>query len=215
MGRYTIGVDYGTLSARALLLDLDTGAELATSEFTYPHSILRAEFFAPNAMEKTASLEHPQDFLDALRFTVRDVVAKAGITADEVYGIGFDFTSCSVLPLDKDGTPLCFSKEFAKEPQAYVKLWNSYTAIQEADRITEVAKAENATWLKQFGGKVSAEWLMPKLYEILNKAPALYEKTAHYMEAGDWLIWLLTGNRLASASFAGFKALWNPQSSAA
>ena len=211
MGRYTIGVDYGTLSARALLLDLDTGAELATSEFTYPHSILSAEFFAPNVMEKTASLEHPQDFLDALRFTVRDVVAKAGVTAEEVCGIGFDFTSCSVLPLSADGTPLCFFDEFVKEPHAYVKLWNSYTAIAEADRITEIANAENAPWLKQFGGKVSAEWLMPKLYEILNKAPAVYEKTAHYMEAGDWLIWLLTGNRIASASFAGFKALWNPQ----
>jgi len=210
MGKYTIGVDYGTLSARALLLDIETGREIATSEFTYPHGILQADFFAPNALERSASLEHPQDYLDALHFTVRDVVAKAGITADEVCGIGFDFTSCSVLPLTADGTPLCFLEEFSKEPQAYVKLWNSYTALDEAEHITSTAKAENAPWLKLFGGKVSAEWLFPKLYEILHKAPRVYEKTAHYMEAGDWLTWLLTGNRIASASFAGFKALWNP-----
>lgn len=211
MGKYTIGVDYGTLSARALLLDLDSGNEVATSEFTYPHGILQDTFFPQGKLEKPASLEHPQDYLDALSFTVREVIAKAGITADEVCGIGFDFTSCSVLPLTKEGTPLCFLPEFAKEPQAYVKLWNSYTAISEADRITAIAQAENAPWLKQFGGKVSAEWLMPKLYECLNKAPKVFEATAHYMEAGDWLIWLLTGNRIASASFAGFKALWNPQ----
>lgn len=211
MGKYTIGVDYGTLSARALLLDLETGSEVATSEFIYPHAILQAEFFAPNALDKTASLEHPQDYLDALRFTVRDVVARAGISADEVCGIGFDFTSCSVLPLTADGTPLCFMDEFSKEPQAYVKLWNSYTALEESELITQTAKAENAPWLKLFGGKVSAEWLFPKLYEILRKAPNVYAQTAHYMEAGDWLTWLLTGNRIASASFAGFKALWNPQ----
>jgi L-ribulokinase len=211
MCRYTIGVDYGTLSARALLLNLDTGAEVATSEFTYPHGILQDTFFPNGKLEKAASLEHPQDYLDALRFTVHDVVAKSGISPDEVCGIGFDFTSCSVLPVTEYGTPLCFLPEFSKEPQAYVKLWNSYTAIEEADRITEVALAENAPWLKQFGGKVSAEWLMPKLYECLHKAPRVFEATAHYMEAGDWLIWQLTGNRMASASFAGFKALWNPE----
>ena len=211
MGRYTIGVDYGTLSARALLLDIETGAEIATSEFTYPHAILQPDFFAPNALEKTASLEHPQDFLDALSFTVRDVVAKAGISVNEVCGLGLDFTSCSTLPLTADGTPLCFLPEFSKNPQAYVKLWNSYTALEEAEIITETAKAVNAPWLALFGGKVSAEWLFPKLYEILRKAPDVYTQTAHYMEAGDWLIWLLTGNRIASASFAGFKALWNPQ----
>ena len=151
MGKYTVGVDYGTLSARALLLDIETGHEVAASEFTYPHAILQADFFAPTPLEKTASLEHPQDYLDALHFIVRDVVAKAGITADEVCGIGFDFTSCSTLPVTADGTPLCFLEEFSKEPQAYVKLWNSYSAIFEADRITEIARKENAPWLKPFG----------------------------------------------------------------
>jgi len=210
MGKFTIGVDYGTLSARALLLDLETGAEVAVSEFVYPHAILQADFFAPNALERNASLEHPQDYLDALRFTVRDVMTNAGISAKDVCGLGIDFTSCSVMPVSHDGTPLCFLPEFAKEPHAYVKLWNSYTAQEEAELITAKAKERNEAWLKLFSGKVSAEWIFPKLYETLRKAPHVFDKTAHYMEAGDWLIWQLTGNRVASASFAGFKALWNP-----
>lgn len=211
MGRYTIGIDYGTLSARALLLNLDNGEEIATSEFTYPHGVLQADFFAPNAMDKAASLEHPQDYLDALAFVIRDVLTKSGVDKSQVCGMGIDFTACTVLPVTKDGTPLCFLEEFVKEPQAYVKLWNSFTAIAEAERITQVATQENAPWLKLYSGKVSAEWLFPKLYEMLNKAPQAFEKTGYYMEAADWLTWMLTGNLVASTSFAGFKALWNPQ----
>jgi len=211
MGKYTIGLDYGTLSARALLLDLENGAELAVSEFVYPHGILQADHFAPNEMDGNLSLQHPRDYLDALHFTVRDVLAKANVTADEVCGIGFDFTSCSVLPLTEDGTPLCFLDAFQKEPHAYVKLWNSYSAQDEAQIITRFAKERNEPWLKLVSGKVSAEWLFPKLYETLRKAPHVYDRIACYTEAGDWLTWLLTGKRTVSASFAGFKALWNPR----
>ena len=91
MGKYTIGLDYGTLSARALLLNIETGDEVAVSEFIYPHAILQPEFFSLAKLETNMSLEHPQDYLDALQFTIRDVMAKAGISADEVCGIGFAF----------------------------------------------------------------------------------------------------------------------------
>lgn len=211
MGKYTIGLDYGTLSARALLLDIENGAEVAVSEFVYPHAILQPSHFALQQLETNMSLEHPQDYLDALQYTVRDVMRKAGVSPEEVRGIGFDFTSCSVLPLTEDGTPLCFLEKFAKDPHAYVKLWNSYSAQEEAQIITDTAKDLDEPWLKFCSGKVSAEWLFPKLYETLRKAPDVYAETAYYMEAGDWITWMLTGKRVASASFAGFKALWNPR----
>lgn len=211
MGKYTIGLDYGTLSARALLLNIETGDEVAVSEFIYPHAILQPEFFSLVKLETNMSLEHPQDYLDALQFTIRDVIAKAGISVDEVCGIGFDFTSCSVLPVTEDATPLCFLEEFRNEPHAYVKLWNSYSAQEEAEIITQTAADRGEQWLKLISGKVSAEWLFPKLYETLRKAPGVYEKTARFLEYGDWITWLLTGRQVGSASFAGFKALWNPQ----
>jgi L-ribulokinase len=211
MPKYTIGIDYGTLSARALLLDLQNGAEVAVSEYVYPHTILQPEYFAPNSMDPGMSLQHPGDYLEALKFTIRDVMQKAGISADDVCGIGFDFTSCSVLPVTADGTPLCFLKEFQNEPHAYVKLWNSYSAQEEAEIITTIAAKRNESWLKQVSGKVSAEWLFPKLYETLRKAPQVFQKADRYMEYGDWITWQLTGKQVSSASFAGFKALWNPQ----
>lgn len=210
MAKYTIGIDYGTLSARALLLNIETGAEVAVSEYVYPHAILQPEYFATNYMNPAMSLQHPGDYLEALKLTIRDVLEKARISADDVCGIGFDFTSCSVLPVAADGTPLCFLKEFQNEPHAYVKLWNSYSAQEEAEIITRIAAERDENWLKLVSGKVSAEWLFPKLYETLRNAPHVFEKADRYMEYGDWITWMLTGKQVSSASFAGFKALWNP-----
>ena len=211
MGKYTIGLDFGTLSARALLLDLKTGVEIAVSEFVYPHAVLQPEHFG-KTLEMNMSLQHPEDYLKALKETIQAVLKQAAISADDVCGLGIDVTSCSVLPVLEDGTPLCFLEEFAKEPHAYVKLWNSYSAQEEAQLITEAAQRRGENWLEAISGKVSAEWLYPKLYETLRKAPGVFEKCARYMEYGDWLVWLLTGNTVSSASFAGFKALWDPNS---
>lgn len=212
MQEYVIGVDFGTLSVRALLMDVSEGKELGTAEFVYPHGIITSDSFPQIAADKDMALQHPQDYLDGFYKTVRSVIEKCGVDPARVRGIGIDFTSSTVLPVLEDGTPLCFLDAFQQEPQAYVKLWNHHSAQPEADAITELARQRGESWLKLYGGKVSAEWLMPKLWEVLHKAPAVFDATARYLEAGDWLVWQLTGKECHSSCMAGYKALWQKES---
>jgi len=209
VSKYSIGIDFGTLSARALLINLENGAETAVSEFKYPHSIMKDEVFNGKVLEKTSAFQHPQDYLDALSYTVKDVLTKSHISANNVVGIGIDFTSCTVLPVKNDGTPLCFLDKFKNEPHAYVKLWKHHSAESESDKITELAKMRKESWLDSYGGKVSSEWLFSKLFETLNKAPGVFEECDRFIEAADWLVWQITGNEVHSSCMAGYKGLWN------
>ena len=212
MAKYSIGVDYGTLSARALLVDLTDGREVCESVYEYPHAILTNDYFDGIPLINTDAFQHPQDYLDALVSTIKDVLETSGVSPSDIVGIGFDFTSCTVLPVDEKGTPLCFYDKYKQNPQAYVKLWKHHSAQAEADEITALAEKENAPWLSSYGGKVSSEWLFPKLFEVYHKAPDVYEDTFRYIEAGDWLVWMLTGIETHSSCMAGYKALWNKKS---
>ncbi|MBE7033979.1 MAG: ribulokinase [Ruminococcaceae bacterium] len=209
MTKYSIGVDYGTLSARALLVDLTDGSEVAESVCEYSHAILSGDFFEDTELENTDAFQHPQDYLDALVITVKELLETSGVSPTDIVGIGFDFTSCTVLPVDEKGTPLCFYDKYKQNPQAYAKLWKHHSAQQEADEITELAEKENVSWLSSYGNKVSSEWLFPKLFEVYHKAPDVYDDTFRYIEAGDWLVWMLTGREIRSSCMAGYKALWN------
>lgn len=208
MKNYVIGIDYGTLSARAVLVDLENGAEVAAAESVYAHAVIERTLNGNIPLESTDALQHPQDYLDALGTIVRETLAQAQVPAEQVKGVGLDFTACTMLPLDENHVPLCFKEEFKNEPQAYVKLWKHHSAQPQADRITALARETNEPWLAPMGGKISSEWLFPKMLETLEKAPKVYEKAACFAEAADWLVWLLTGTHVRSASFAGFKAMW-------
>jgi len=209
MSKFSIGVDFGTLSARAVLLCTENGKELSSSEFVYPHAVMDKTLPDGTPLEKLSAYQHPQDYLDALSFTVSDVLKKAEIKPEEVVGIGIDFTSCTVLPVDEYGTPLCFYDEFKSEPHAYVKLWKHHSAQKEADEITEKAIKNKEEWLASYGGKVSSEWLFPKILETLRKAPEVYKNAARFVEAGDWLTSQLTGSDVLSSCMAGYKGMWN------
>ncbi len=210
MKKYSIGIDYGTLSARALLCDLSDGREVASCEFFYPHAVMNLSSFGLPATEEM-QLQHPQDYIDALSYTMHDILEKSSVSPDDIVGIGFDFTSCTVLPVLSDGTPLCFLEKYKNTPHAYVKLWKHHGAQKEADDITALAKEIDSRRLESYGGKISSEWLFPKLLEILNKAPEVFEDTARFIEAGDWLTWVLTGKECRSSCMAGYKSLWNKQ----
>lgn len=212
MGKYVIGIDYGTLSARALLVSLADGTVAAQSEYVYPHGILKEKDFQGVALKATDAFQHPQDYVDALSFTVKDLLRQAGVEGSQVAGLGIDFTACTVLPVNEDGTPLCFVEAFQNEPQAYVKLWKHQSAQQEAEQITALARQENAPWLETYGGKISAEWFFPKLLETLRKAPSVFDACHSYLEAGDWLVKLLTGEDVRSSCMAGYKAMWSGDS---
>ena len=208
MKKYTVGIDYGTLSGRALLLDAKSGEVLATSVLEYPHGVMDRTLPSGKLLAPQFALQHPLDYIEVLRTTVPDVLQQAGVSAEDVVGLGIDFTTCTILPVYEDGTPLCLDSKYEDEPHAYVKLWKHHASQPEADRINEIAAERKEPWLAGYGGKVSSEWALPKIWETLNHAPDVFDDTARFYDAGDWLSLLLTGEESHAAGFAGFKYLW-------
>ena len=211
MGTYAIGIDYGTLSGRALLVDLQTGEEKAEAVYAYPHGVMDRTLPNGTPLPPEYALQHPNDYLEVLRTTVPAVLQKVGVRAEEVAGLCIDFTACTLLPVDENGLPLCMKAAYADEKHAYVKLWKHHAAQPEADEINALAAARGEKWLPIYGGKISPEWAIPKILEILREAPDVYHATHRFIEAADWLSFMLTGEESHSAVFAGYKALWNAE----
>lgn len=209
MSKYVIGVDYGTLSGRAVIVDAKTGEEKASSVYEYPHGVM--DDFLPDGTKLGTdwALEHPQDYIDVLANTVPDVLKKSGIPAEDVIGIGTDFTACTILPVKKDGTPLCMLPEYEHEPHAYVKLWKHHAAQDKANRLNEIAEERGEKWLNNYGGKISSEWAIPKIWQVLDEKPEIYEAADRFIEAADWIIWQLCGKETRNSCTAGYKAIWN------
>ncbi|MDD4772345.1 MAG: ribulokinase, partial [Eubacteriales bacterium] len=208
--KYTIGVDFGTLSGRAVVVDITNGDELATASYDYPHAVM--DEFMPDGITRLPpdfALQHPQDYLDVLKVTVPEAVKKSGISSDDIIGIGIDFTACTVMPVFSDGTPLCFTDKFRNEPQAYVKLWKHHAAQEYANRINKAAAESNQNWLNRYGGKISSEWLFPKIWQTLEESPDVYKAADFFIEAGDWVVWQLCGIQTRSSCMAGYKGIWN------
>lgn len=204
MKRYVVGVDFGTLSARAVVAQLTDGRVLAASSMDYPHAVMNHALPCGRPLERGWALQHPNDYMQALLYTVPEAVRASGVCLDEIAGIGIDFTCTTSLPTLADGTPLCTLPEFTDEPNAYVKLWKHHAEPQAA-HILKVAQEMNLPWLSCSSGRVSSEWLLPKLLQLKQEAPALYEKTNLYIEAGDWLVWKMCGEIKRSESFAAYK----------
>ena len=209
MKKYTIGIDFGTLSGRCVLVDCENGQEIAQAVCNYAHGVMDETLPTGRKLPPLFALQHPADYLEVLKTTVREVLQKAQILPEEVQGIGIDFTACTVLPVDKEGTPLCMRPEFENEPHAYVKLWKHHAAQSEADELNALAEKRKEPWLNAYGGRVSSEWALPKLLETLRNAPEVYAQTARFMEAADWLVSKLIGKEIHSLPFAGYKALYH------
>lgn len=210
--KYTIGIDYGTQSGRALLVEVATGKEVATAVKVYPHGVM--DEYLPDGQTKLPpdwALQHPQDYLDVLKEAVPAVLKEAGVSSDDVIGIGIDFTACTILPIDKEGVPLCFYEEYKSNPHSYVKLWKHHAAQDEANKLNEIAEERGEDFLKRYGGKISSEWLVPKVWQIVNEAPEIYEKADRFIEATDWVIMQLTGKERRNSCTAGYKAIWHKQ----
>ena len=211
MPKYVIGIDYGTLSGRCVLVDVNTGDEVAESVLHYAHAVMDERLPNGQRLPPDYALQYPADYLDVLRTTIPDVLARSGVGAEDVIGLGIDFTACTLIPIDETGTPLCMKEEFKDNKHAYVKLWKHHAAQPEADEINALATKRCESWLSIYGGKVSCEWALPKILETLREAPEVYESAHRFIEAGDWLSLLLTGEETHSAAFAGYKCLWNAE----
>ena len=207
--QYAIGVDFGTLSGRAALVDITNGQEIATAMYDYPHGVMDKCLPTGRQLPANWALQHPQDYLDVLTHTIPAVLQKAGVDSKQVAGLGIDFTASTVMPILKDGTPLCFLPQYENEPHAYVKLWKHHAAQDQASRMTETAKRREESFLNHYGGKISSEWAFPKLMQLLEEAPEIYGAMDAWIEAADWLTFLLTGTQTRNACCAGYKACYH------
>jgi L-ribulokinase len=206
---YALGLDFGTESARALLINAVNGAIIASSVENYPDGVIDTILPSGRDLGPGWALQNPSDWLHSTETTIKKVIIDSGIDPREICGIGIDFTSCTVLPVKMDGVPLCQLSGWVNEPNAWPKLWKHHAAQGQADRITQLAKERGEGWLKRYGGIISSEWMLPKALQILYEDPKIYAETELIVEAGDWLAWQLTGQLLRNACAAGFKGLWH------
>ena len=202
-----VGVDYGTLSGRAVVVRVSDGVELGAAVHEYPHAVMDHELAATGTfLPPDWALQVPGDYVEVLRQAVPKALAAAGVPASDVIGIGTDFTACTVLPTLADGTPLCELPELADRPHAYVKLWKHHAAQPHADRINALAHERAEPWIARYGGRISSEWEFAKGLQLLEEDPEVYARTERWVEAADWIVWQLTGNYVRNACTNGYKA---------
>ncbi len=203
-----VGVDFGTLSGRALVVRARDGAELGTAVHEYSHGVMDAVLAGTGEpLPPDWALQDPEDYLDVLRHAVPAAVAGAGIDPALVAGIGTDFTACTVLPTTADGTPLCQVPGLAGRPHAYPKLWKHHAAQPQADRINALARDRHEPWIARYGGKISSEWEFAKGLQLLEEDAEIYRRAERWIEAADWIIWQLTGVETRNACTAGYKGI--------
>ncbi|MBP2327433.1 L-ribulokinase [Kibdelosporangium banguiense] len=204
-----VGVDFGTLSARAVVVRVRDGAELGSAVFDYPHAVVdQALPGSDKPLPPDWALQVPADYITSLSQAVPEALRAAQAQPEDVIGIATDFTACTMVPTTSTGTPLCELAEFADEPHAYVKLWKHHSAQPQADRINELARVRGEKWLPRYGGLISSEWEFAKGLQILEEAPHVYTAMQHFVEAADWIIWQLTGNYVRNACTAGYKGIY-------
>ena len=206
---YVVGVDFGTLSARALVVRAADGAEMGSAVHEYPHAVMERTLASSGAeLPPQWALQDPSDYVEALRQAVPAAVRAAGIRPDEVVGIATDFTASSPLPVLADGTPLCQAPGFEDRPHAYVKLWKHHAAQRQADRINALAAERGEPWLARYGGRISSEWEFAKVLQVLEEDPEVYERMDRWVEAADWIVWQLCGRETRNACTAGYKGIY-------
>ncbi|MBQ4601468.1 MAG: ribulokinase [Clostridia bacterium] len=210
MAKYSIGIDFGTLSGRAILVDVSDANTVAEATLEYKHGVMD-KYLCDSRIKLPAdyALQHPRDYIDVIEYCIPEIIKKSGVHNSDIIGIGVDFTSCTVIPTFCDGTPLCFSEKFNDVPDAYVKLWKDHSSLPYAEKLTELAKIEGLEFINRYGGAVSSEWLIPKIMHIADKSPEVYNDAEYFIEAADWIVWQLCGKQIRSSCTSGYKALWH------
>ncbi|MEU7904639.1 ribulokinase [Actinoplanes sp. NPDC049118] len=202
-----IGVDFGTLSGRAVVVRVADGAELGSASHDYPHAVLTDALPDGTPLGHDWALQVPGDYLEVLREAVPAAVRAAGVDPARVVGIGTDFTACTMIPTLADGTPLSELEGLTNRPHAYVKLWRHHAAQPHADRINQLAAKRGESWLPRYGGLISSEWEFAKGLQVLEEDPEIYDRMDRWVEAADWIVWQLTGAYVRNACTAGYKGI--------
>ncbi|MFJ7932748.1 ribulokinase [Sporosarcina sp. NPDC096371] len=205
---YVLGIDYGTESGRVLIVDVATGQMIAEQVTKYPHGVLTEKLpDGRTELGRETALQVPQDYLDVLTQSIPRLLQQTNIAREQVIGIGIDFTSCTILPTTNDFTPLCEIEGYQHRPHAFVKLWKHHAAEAQAQKLNDLAKDEQ--WIQRYGGTISAEWMIPKVMEIAEVDPEVFDETNLFLEAGDWVTAKLTGNLVRNSCSAGYKGMWH------
>lgn len=217
--KYTVGLDFGTNSVRALIVDVQNGEEIATSVWNYQHG---EEGVIIDSRDPHLARQHPEDYVDGIKACVKQSIEEAlshgDFSAENVIGIGVDTTGSTPLPVDKAGKPLAFCEEFKNEPAAMAWLWKDHTGFAEAGEITEKASRIRPQYLTKCGGIYSSEWFWSKILHCLRVAPKVYEAAHTWVEIADWIPALLTGTMepsllkrgiCAAGHKAMFHSIWN------
>lgn len=206
--RYVVGVDFGTLSGRALVVRVEDGEELGSAVHTYRHAVMDERLACTGApLPPDWALQVPDDYRDVLRHAVPEAIAAAGVDPEQVIGIATDFTASTPMPVLADGTPVCEVDGFGDRPHAYVKLWKHHAAQPHADRINRIAAERGEPWLGRYGGFISSEWEWAKALQLLQEDPEVYRRMDHWVEAADWIVWQLCGTYVRNACTAGYKGI--------
>jgi len=204
--KYVIGVDYGTLSGRAVVVRVSDGQELGSGVFDYPNGVMDTVLASSGAeLGPDWALQNANDYVEVLKHAVPDALLQAGISSADVIGIATDFTACTMIPVTESGEALSNLSQFKNNPHAYVKLWKHHAAQPHADRINLLARARGESWLSRYGGQISSEWELAKGLQLFEEAPDVYNSMYKFVEAADWIVWQLSGNYVRNACTAGYK----------
>jgi len=201
--------------SRALIVDTSTGVERGSAVAPYPHGVIETALPGPaktgpvTPLDYEWALQDPRDYVDAMANAVPAAIEAAGVRADEVVGIGVDFTSCTMLPVDATIRPLCLAPDLAARPHAWVKLWKHHAAQPQAQRIDAIATARGERFLQNCSGRTSSEWLCAKALQVFDEDPAVFRAAYGFVEAGDWLVHALSGVLVRNACAAGYKGFWD------
>jgi len=217
MTSYTIGLDFGTNSARALLVDTATGDEMATSVYPYPRGI-EGVFSDPS--DALLARQDPRDYIDALDYLVPALLGearRAGIDPGRILGIGVDATASTPIPVDAAGACLTLDKRFSENTNAYAWLWKDHTAYREAEEIADAVRDSGLTYLHAYAGVYSSEWFWAKAYRCIRVDAQVTAAAGTWVEQSDFIPALLTGRThpeaiKRNACAAGFKGMYNPSS---
>lgn len=211
MSKYVIGLDYGSDSCRAIIVDAANGNEIASSVKYYPRW-MKGSYCDPRSNRYR---QHPLDYIEVLEESIREALSKSpeGV-AEKVVGMGFDTTGSTPVLTDEQGTPLALLPAFAENPNAMFVLWKDHTAIKEADEINKLAKQWEIDYTAFEGGIYSSEWVWAKMLHILREDEAVRKTAYSWVEHCDWLPGIITGNTKPetmprSRCAAGHKAMWH------
>ena len=205
---YLLGLDYGTLSVRCVISD-KYGRAIADASVDYPHGVMDRALPSGTPLPKRYALQHPGDYIPSAKTAIEKALAASSLTPNDIVGMGIDFTACTMMAVDDSFAPLCESPEFENDPHAYVKLWKHYGAEEEAKEINALARERNEEWIKLYGGCLLPEWMLPKVLETYRRSPKAFKKAHRFLEAAEWVIYLITGRECTSSNFAGYKWQWN------